>query len=160
MDLLFKVFNWKINSVVTLILLLALILLNFYGIYTNKFYFLKPVNYIFPLLTMVHFLYLYVLRFKITEDELPDPKMRNLEYVLYAVLMAYFFKIYESAMVLNSLSEYQEHVIPSMFKTIGTITLVLYCLLPIFTSVSFLQRKYYVGQYNFENYNSNMNIWQ
>ncbi|KQC29147.1 hypothetical protein [Flagellimonas eckloniae] len=160
MESLFKIFTWKISSVVTSMLLLVLILLNFYGVYANKFYFLKPANYIFPALAMVHFLYLYVLRFKITENELPDPIMRNLEYVLYTVLIVYFFKIYESAMVLNSLSEYQGHVIPDMFKTIGTITLVLYCVLSVFTLLLFLQRKYYVGKYDFENYNNNLNMWQ
>lgn len=160
MKSLFKIFTWKISSVVTSILLLALILLNFYGVYANKFYFLKPANYIFPVLAMVHFLYLYVLRFKITENELPDPVMRNLEYVLYAVLIVYFFKIYDSVNVLNSISDYKGYFISDIFEPMATITLVLYCLLFVFTLLSFLQRKHYVGKYDFENYNSNMNIWQ
>lgn len=152
--------TWRRNSIIILIILLALIILNFYGLYTNRFYFFKPDNYIFPLLSSAHFLYLYVIWFKITEGELPDPKMRNLEYALYAIMIVYFFKIYDSALVLSSTSEYQEHIMPTTFVPIGTITLVLYCLLPLFTLMSFWHRKQHIGQYNFENYNDNLNIWQ
>ncbi len=91
---------------------------------------------------------------------MPDPKMRNLEYALYALLVVYLFKIYDSALILGSFSEYEEHVIPATFKPIGILTLVLYCSLPLFTLISFIHRKRYIGQYNFENYNDNLNIWQ
>ncbi|WP_396589946.1 hypothetical protein [Allomuricauda sp. R78024] len=160
MNLISNLLTWKRNSIIILIILLALIILNFYGLYTSRFYFLKPDNYIFPLLSSAHFLYLYVIWFKITEGELPDPKMRNLEYALYAIMIVYFFKIYDSALVLSSTSEYQEHIMPTTFVPIGTITLVLYCLLPLLTLMSFWHRKQHIGQYNFENYNDNLNIWQ
>ncbi|PWL38963.1 hypothetical protein DKG77_12105 [Flagellimonas aquimarina] len=160
MNLISNLLTWKRNSIIILTILLALIVLNFYGIYTNRFYFLKPDNYIFPLLSLVHFLYLYVIWFKVTEDELPDPKMRNLEYLLYAVMIVYLFKIYDSALVLNSITDFPQHIMPSTFKPIGTITLVLYCLLPLFTLMSFWHRKQHIGQYNFKNYNDNLNIWQ
>lgn len=160
MNMISNLLTWRRNSIIILIILLALIILNFYGLYTNRFYFFKPDNYIFPLLSSAHFLYLYVIWFKITEGELPDPKMRNLEYALYAIMIVYFFKIYDSALVLNSTSEYQEHIMPATFVPIGTITLVLYCLLPLFTLISFWHRKQHIGKYNFENYNDNLNIWQ
>ncbi|SNY99871.1 hypothetical protein [Flagellimonas pacifica] len=160
MDLLLKVLNWKRNSIVLFIILFALVILNFYGIYTNRFYFFKPDNFIFPLLSTIHFLYLYVIWFKITEGELPDPKMRNLEYALYVLMIVYAFKIYDTALILNSFSEYQEHILPYTFKPMGIFTLVLYCLLPLLTLVSFWHRKRLIGEYNFENYNDNLNIWQ
>ncbi|UII79652.1 hypothetical protein [Flagellimonas sp. CMM7] len=160
MNLISSLLTWRRNNIIILIILLALIVLNFYGLYTNKFYFFKPDNYIFPLLSIVHFLYLYVIWFKITEDELPDPKMRNLEYALYAIMIVYLFKIYDSALVLSSISEYQEHIMPVTFMPVGTITLVLYCLLTLFTLMSFWHRKQFIGKYNFENYNDNLNIWQ
>ncbi len=160
MKLLLNTLTWKRNAIITLILLFSLIILNFYGLYTDKFNFLKPGNYVFPVLSLVHCLYLYVIWFKITEDELPDPKMRNLEYILYAIMIVYFFKIYDTASILSSASQYQEHIIPASFKPIGGFTLILYCLLPLFTLVSFWQRKDHIGQYNFENYNDNLNIWQ
>jgi hypothetical protein len=101
-----------------------------------------------------------VVWFKITEDELPDPKMRNIEYVLYVVMIIYLFKIYDSAMVLYSIGGFNEHVIPATFKPMATLTLVLYSILPILTLYTFWLRKRYIGIYNFENYNDNLNIWQ
>ena len=160
MNTISKIITWKRNILASLAILLVLIVLNFYGVYTNKFYFLKPDNYIFPILYTVHFLYLYVVWFKISEEELPDPKMRNIEYVLYAIMIVYVFKIYDSIMVLNSVKEYREHVIPATFKPIATVTLVLYSILPILTIYTFWLRRRYVGIYNFENYNDNLNIWQ
>ena len=155
-----KIITWKRNILASLAVLLVLIVLDFYGVYTNKFYFLKADNYIFPLLASVHFLYLYVVWFKISEGELPDPKMRNIEYVLYAIMIVYVFKIYDSAQVLGSVTYYEEHVIPTTFKPVATLTLVLYSILPILTIYTFWLRKKYVGVYNFENYNDNLNIWQ
>ncbi|RIV68779.1 hypothetical protein [Flagellimonas aequoris] len=160
MNTISKIITWKRNILASMAVLLVLIVLSFYGVYTNKFYFLKPDNYIFPILSMVHFLYLYVVWFKISEEELPDPKMRNIEYVLYAIMIVYVFKIYDSMTVLNSITEYGEHVIPATFKPVATVTLVLYSILPILTIYTFWLRKRYVGIYNFENYNDNLNIWQ
>ncbi|MDC6364629.1 MULTISPECIES: hypothetical protein [Flavobacteriaceae] len=160
MNLLSKILTWKLNGIVILITLLALVVLNFYGIYTNRFYFFKPDNYIFPILSLIHFVYLYVVWFKITEQELPDPKMRNLEYGLYAVTVVYLYKIYDSVQVYASFSEYEQHVIPPSFEPIAIVTIVLYSLLAVLTIFSFWQRKQYVGVYNFEDYNNNLNIWQ
>lgn len=155
-----QVFNWKTSIFATFFVLLALVVLSFYGVYTNKFYFLKPDNYIFPILSMAHFLYLYVVWFKITEDELPDPKMRNIEYALYAIMIVYVFKIYDSVQVLNSVPQFGEHVIPASFMPMGIIILALYIILSLLTLYTFWLRRKYIGAYNFENYNDNLNIWQ
>ncbi|WP_437395492.1 hypothetical protein [Flagellimonas lutimaris] len=160
MKTLSKIITWKRNILASVVVLSTLVVLSFYGVYTNQFYFLKPDNYIIPVLTSVHFLYLYVVWFKISEDELPDPKMRNIEYILYAIIIVYVFKIYDSAMVLNSINVYSEHVIPASFKPMATLSLVLYSILPILTLYTFWLRKRYVGIFNFENYNDNLNIWQ
>mgnify|MGYP003424479589 CR=1 FL=1 len=63
---------WKTTVVLTIITLISLSVYSFYGLFTDKFYFLKIDNYIFPLLTLVHFLYLYVVGFKIKEQEIAD----------------------------------------------------------------------------------------
>ena len=159
MNAISKIMTWKTNILFSVILLVILIVFDFYGVYTNKFYFLKFDNYLFPILSLVHFLYLYVVWFKITEGELPDPKMRNLEYALYVILAFYLFKVYDSAVVLNSFSRYQNHILPASFKPMAIITLVLHIILPLMTVVSFWLRKKYVGKYNFENYNDNLHIW-
>lgn len=160
MNKLSKIITWKRNILASVAVLLTLIVLSFYGVYTNQFYFLKPDNYIIPILTSVHFLYLYVIWFKITEGELPDPKMRNIEYALYAMMIVYLYKIYDSTMVLYSIEMFEEHVIPSTFKPMATLSVVLYSILPILTLYTFWLRKRYIGIYNFENYNDNLNIWQ
>lgn len=160
MNTLSKIITWKRNIFASILVLLTLAVLSFYGIYTNQFYFLKPDNYIFPIIAGVHLLYLYVVWFKITQDELPDPKMRNIEYVLYVMMIVYVFKIYDSALVLYSLDGFSEHIIPRTFKPIATLILVLYSILPILTLYTFWLRKRYIGVYNFENYNDNLNIWQ
>ncbi|MCL6266007.1 hypothetical protein [Flagellimonas myxillae] len=159
MNLVLNILTWRRNNILVFIVLVALAISNFYGLYTNKFYFFKPDNYIFPILSIVHFIYLYVLWFKITEGELPDPKMRNLEYILYAIMIVYAFKIYDTVNILTSYTEVESYVMPATFKPVGTTTLVLYCLLPLLTLVSFHHRKRLVGRYNFENYNDNLNIW-
>nr|WP_299344775.1 hypothetical protein [Allomuricauda sp.] len=160
MSLIANILSWKRCILFTLLILLALIVFNFYGLYTAKFYLTKPDNYIFPLLSLVHFLYLYVIWFKITEGELPDPKMRNLEYALYAVMIVYLFKIYDSSLILQSVTDYQEHIVPTTFFPIGTLILTLYSLLFLLTLLSFWHRKRRVGVYNFENFNDNLNMWQ
>lgn len=160
MNLLAKIFNWKATIITSAIVLILLIVLSFYGVYTNTFHILKPDNYIFPILSTVHFIYLYVVWFKIREDELPDPKMRNIEFALYAILILYFYKIYASVQVLITVSEYNEHVIPTTFEPVAIATLVLYCGLTLLTFITFWLRRKLVGIYNFENYNDNLNIYQ
>ncbi len=160
MKLFLNLLNWNRVSISTAIILAAVVVLSFYGVYTNSFYLKKPDNFIIPFLSIVHFLYLYVISFKIREDELPDPKMRNLEYALYAVILVYAFKIYESIAIIGSASSLQEHFIPETFFPMNTIILVLYALLILLTLFSFGIRKRYIGVYNFENFNDNLNMWQ
>ncbi|WP_435625618.1 hypothetical protein [Flagellimonas sp.] len=160
MNFILNLSTWKRINILTLVILTVLVVLSFYGVYTNTFYLTKLDNFIFPLLSIIHFLYIYVIWFKIREEDLPDPKMRNLEYALYAVMVVYAYKIYESITVINSISGLQEHFIPSTFGPMSTLILVLYCLLFVFTLFSFWIRKRYVGVYNFENFNDNLNMWQ
>lgn len=160
MSLIAKILPWRRCLFVTLLVLLTLIILDFYGLYTAKFYFTKLDNYIFPLLSVIHFLYLYVIWFKITEEELPDPKMRNLEYALYALLVVYLFKIYDTSLIIGSLPDYQEHIVPETFFPIGVLILTLYSLLIMLALLSFWHRKRSIGVYNFENFNDQLNMWQ
>ena len=116
-------------------------------------------NYIFPLLTVVHFVYLYVINFKIKEAELPDPQMRNLEYALYIISTVYIFKFFDIFYTLTSLDQYQNHLIPSTFLPIGIVILILYSCLLAITFITFAYRKQKVGSYVFENFNQHMDPW-
>lgn len=158
-----KIYNllpWKRTVYITVGILILLVIANFYGLYTNKFYFFSPSNYIFPVFSIIHLVYLYVVWFKITENELPDPKMRNLEYVLYAAMLVYVFKIVATFSTLLSYGSFDNHIIPATFIPIGILILTLYILLSLLTLLTFKYRKENVGHYKFENFNDNMNYWQ
>tara|TARA_R110002020_G_scaffold21009_3_gene71270 strand:- start:27795 stop:28274 length:480 start_codon:yes stop_codon:yes gene_type:complete len=159
MNLLFRLFPWKRVLYVSLTILSMVIVLNFYGLYTNKFYFFKYDNYIVPLLTLIHFTYLYVLDFKIREKELPDPQMRNLEYVLYVILFIYLFKIFDTLYIISSYDEYDSHLLPTTFIPVGVLIVALYLFLLLMAFISFKLRVKEVGKYNFVDYNSNIDSW-
>ena len=142
-------FSWKTNLLLSILILLTLIVFSFYGLYTNKFYLFKFDNYIFPVLTLVHFVYIYVIRFKINENEIADPQMRNLEFALYVVLLIYVFRFFDTLFILLSYSDFESHVIPETFIPIGGLILFLYLLLVVLTLITVKYRKELVGGYMF-----------
>ncbi|MFT4830440.1 MAG: hypothetical protein ACI815_000074 [Psychroserpens sp.] len=160
MNILLRIFPWKMIKPLSIVILIALIVLNFYGLYTNRFYFFKFDNYIFPLLTLAHFVYLYVIWFKVRENEYPDPQMRNLEYILYVILFIYVFQIFDTIYILSSYSDYDASIIPETFIPMGALIVTLYTLLIFMTLVSFKHRKVLVGEYKFIGMNDNIDSWQ
>ena len=151
---------WKSTLMVSLAVLLILDIFSFYGLYTNKFYFFKIDNFIFPILTIVHFVFLYVLWFKIKEDELSDPPMRNLEYSLYVILIVYVFKLFDNLFILTSYGEYENHLIPSTFIPLGIFICILHLLLIGLTLLAFSFRKEVVGNYLFDDMNQHVDSWK
>lgn len=154
-----RINSWKICFYATLCILPILIVLNFYGLYSNRFYFFKIDNYIFPLVSILHFVFLYVMQFKIREAEYPDPVMRNVEYGMYAALMIYLFKCFDTFYILMSYEDFKSYLIPETFLPIGFLILILQILLVLLTAASFRQRKTLVGAYDFEQVDKNMNPW-
>ena len=145
--------------ILSLISLISLSVLDFYGLYTDKFYFFKIDNYIFPILSIVHFIYLYVFWFKISEHELPDPKMRNVEYALYIIFLVYIFKGIEAISILLSYKDFANHIIPSNFLPVAILIVSLHVLLLLITLISFKQRKELVGSYDFDAINNQIDSW-
>ncbi|MCK0191119.1 hypothetical protein [Arenibacter sp. F20364] len=150
----------KINIVLTIITLVSLIFLSFYGMYGNTFIFNKIENYLFPFLTITHFLYLYVLWFKITEKEYPDMIMKNIEYIMYGILLVYLYKISETIVIFGSQNEFQDHVIPSSFVPMGILIITMQSLLIVLTIWSFVIRKQRVGKYDFDYLNNHIDAWE
>lgn len=150
----------KINIILTIVSLVSLILLGFYSMYGNTFVFNRLESYIFPLLTMIHFLYLYVLWFKITEMEYPDMIMKNIEYVLYGVVLVYGYNIYGTFLLLDSQNEFQNHIIPSTFVPMGILIIALQTLLVLLTVWSFIIRRQRVGKYDFDYLNNHIDAWE
>lgn len=160
MKFLMRLLNWKRSLILSIGTLLLLVPLNFYGLYTDKFYFFKFDNYIFPLLTVVHFVFLYAIWFKIREEEIADPQMRNLEYTLYVIFLVYIYKAMETLSILMSHSDYADHVIPATFIPMGIAILILHLLLLGLTLLTFAHRKRLVGSYNFEQMNQHFDSWE
>ena len=151
---------WKGTLILSIVVLVFLDIFSFYGLYTNKFYFFKIDNYIFPILTIVHFVFLYVLWFKIREDELSDPPMRNLEYSLYVILIVYVFKLFDNLFILTSYGEYENHLIPNTFIPLGILIITLHVLLIGLTLLAFSFRKEVVGNYLFDDMNQHVDSWK
>ncbi|MCM4171052.1 hypothetical protein DHD32_06150 [Arenibacter sp. TNZ] len=128
--------------------------------YGNTFIFSRVENYIFPFLTIIHFLYLYVLWFKITENEYPDMIMKNIEYVMYGILLVYLYEISETFLILGSQNEFQDHVIPSSFEPMGILIIALQSFLILLTVWSFVIRKQRVGKYDFDYLNNHIDAWE
>ena len=154
------IFTWKRTLIVSIVILFLLNIFSFYGLYTNKFYFFKIDNYIFPLLSIVHFVFLYVLWFKISEKELSDPPMRTLEYVLYIISLVYIYKLVETIITVSSYSDFENHLIPRTFLPLGFLMMVLYAMLLLVTFLAVLYRKEIVGTYLFDDMNQHVDHWK
>lgn len=159
MQFLKSLLTWSRTLWISIATLLLLNVFSFYGLYTNKFYLLKIDNYIFPILSMVHFVFLYVLWFKIKEEELSDPPMRTLEYMLYFITLVYVFKLIETVMVLLSYNRFENHLIPETFLPLGIFILFLYTLLILVTCMAISYRKQLVGTYLFDDMNQHVDNW-
>ncbi|WP_281543205.1 hypothetical protein [Maribacter aestuarii] len=151
---------WKRTLFISIAVLVILNIFSFYGLYTNKFYFFKIDNYIFPILTIVHFIFLYVLWFKIKEDELSDPPMRNLEYSLYIILFVYAYKLFDNLFILISYGEFENHLIPGTFLPLGILIFTLHLFLIGLTLLAFSYRKEVVGNYLFDDMNQHVDSWK
>ncbi len=160
MNAIFKIMSWKRTIHLSIAVLVVLIIFDFYGLYTNNFYFLKPENYVFPIITLIHFIFLYVLKFKIDEDELTDPLMRNIEYILYGAFLIYVFKTSEILSTLTSYGEFVNYVVPDTFLPLGILIFVLHILLLVLTILAIHYRKEIVGEYKFDDMNQHIDTWE
>ncbi|MCK0145875.1 hypothetical protein MWU78_09485 [Arenibacter sp. F26102] len=150
----------KLNIILSVLVIACLLCLSFYSMYGGTFIFNRIENYIFPFVTIIHFLFMYVLWFKITENEYPDMIMKNIEYIMYGILLVYLYEISETVLVLASQNEFQNHVIPSSFMPMGILIISLQSLLVLLTIWSFVIRKQRVGKYDFDYLNNHIDAWE
>ena len=159
MSLLLKTFPWKLSLLLSLLVLTVLIVLNFYGLFTARFYFLKIDNYIFPLLAIIHLKYIQMLWLKIRERGYRDTKLRNFEYGLYPVVLVYIYKASDTAYMLLNATRYDNYILPENFLQMGTIVLGLQIALIFLTLLTFSHRRRKLGPYNFDRINENIDSW-
>ncbi len=138
------------NLIISISIILVLMIFSFYGLYSNHFHFNQLERFLFPIISVIHFIYLYILWFKVSENEYPDTIMRNIEYTMYGVVLFYIFKIIETALLLGTYTKFEGYIIPTTFLPLGIIKISLQILLPVCTIWSFSIRKKKVGNYNFD----------
>ena len=155
-----NILPWKKTVRFSIAVLMGLIILDFYSLYTNAFHFFKADNYIFPVFTLIHFTFLYVLRFKIEEDELTDPAMRTIEYLLYASFLVYVFKTAEALYTLITYSDFAEYVLPATFLPMGILIFLLHLVLVLLSILAIYYRKELVGEYVFDDLNQHIDSWE
>jgi len=160
MKYILRILPWKKTIQVSIALLALLTIFSFYGLYTNTFPVLKPANFVFPFLTLVHFAFLYVLWFKIKEDEGTDPQMRIIEYILYVVFLVYLFNTVQTIITLATYSDFSNHVMPITFLPIGILILILQLILLGTTLLAVKYRKELVGPYIFDDMNQHIDSWE
>lgn len=160
MKIILRMFSWKRSLWLSVIVLFLLIIFSFYGLYTNKFYLFKIDNYIFPFLTIVHFIFLYAMWFKIKENELADPQMRNLEFALYIIFFIYIFRLFDTLFTLFNYNDFESNVIPGTFLPVGIFIVFLYVLLLLLTLITFNYRKELIGPYKFDDINDQIDTWE
>lgn len=153
MNLVHKILPWKLGLILSLIFLILGIVFNFYGLYTNEFFIFKISNYLVPLLMFIHLVFLYVLWFKIKEDEVADPQMQKLEYALYALVPIYLYKFVSTIMILGGSSQFIDHSLPKSFYPIGIFMILIYLFLILLIFLAIAYRKIHVGGYNFDEIN-------
>ncbi|WP_072992571.1 hypothetical protein [Pseudozobellia thermophila] len=151
---------WKRTIHFSIAIIVLLTFFNFYGLYTNSFPVLKPENFVFPLVSIIHFIFLYVLWFKIREDETTDPQMRTIEYLLYGVIVLYVLYTVNTVVTLFSFTEFSNHVIPATFFPVGIFTLLLQLSLLLLSILAINYRIKMVGNYNFEDLNEHIDSWE
>lgn len=152
--------SWKYNIGASIVLLIFLIFANFYGLFTDRFYFLKIENYLFPVLTIIHFVYMYVIRFKIVENDYPDVQMRNLEYCFYIVAIYYLYRIIDLGLLLYIYDRTDGLILPATFlpATIGILSA--YAILLILSLNLFIIRSKRIGFYQIDYYSEeNLDVW-
>lgn len=159
MNYMWRTTSWKGCLALSVGILLMLIVMNFYGLYTDRFYFLKVDNYIFPLLTIVHFSFLQALQMRISSNYVGDLQLRNLEYAMYAILLVYIFKVLDTSYILLSYTEYEARVFPENFMPYGISILTLQIGLVGLTILSFGFRRNLIGRYNFDHINDKLDSW-
>ncbi|MFC4096816.1 hypothetical protein [Euzebyella saccharophila] len=160
MKILETLLPWKRTIYTTIVLIIVLSILNFYGLYTNSFPVLNWENFAFPFFSLIHLLFLYVLWFKIKEYEHTDPQMKITEYLLYAVILLYLFYAFQTLTTLLSSFDFASHVIPNTFWPVGILLFILQISLVALGFMAIHFRKTLVGHYNMDEENQHIDSWE
>ena len=136
-------------------MLVVLVLFNFYGPFSNRFYFGKLDGYMFLLLVVFQAIYLFRLLAKAKNKMISHSQLRYLEYVVYGVLVVYGYKTIDTVLSLNLASEIQPDLLPETFFPLILLSLALYLLVIILSILTFTLRKRLLGSFGQETIEDN-----
>ncbi|MEZ2414229.1 hypothetical protein ACA086_04640 [Muriicola sp. E247] len=148
-----RIIPWNKCFLLSFSLLPLIVITGFYGLYTNKFYFLKIDNYIFAFLVLIHLYFLNSLLKADRDSSMPLNSLRTIEFAMYAILPVYLFKMAETLYVLMTYFDYSEHVFPPTFLPVGILILLLQALLILLTLTTFQHRRDRLGPYRYDRIN-------
>lgn len=149
MKFILRFFSFKVCLLLSVITLVFLVVLNFYGLYSNKFYFNKVDNYIFPVLAVVHLIYLYVLNNRIKRSTSIDSTVLNLEYGLYPAFLIYIYRGAEALINFFSYSKFESSLQSEAFYFTVILISLMYFFLALLSLITFRHRQRILGHYHF-----------
>ena len=86
--------------------------------------------------------------------------MKNIEFIMYGIVLVYFYEISKTILIFGSQNEFQDHVIPNSFVPMGILIIALQFLLILLSIWSFVIRKKMVGKYDFDYLNNHIDAWK
>ena len=144
---------WRFCKFLTFVSWPLVVGLNFYGLYTHKFYWLKPDNFILPLVSLIHLLYLREVQKRINQNRVADFPLQKLEFAMYGVSLIYAFELLETTYELLNVQTFNKTIIPETFWSEGLGILFVRFTYLVLTAFSFYIRKRILGTFNFDQIN-------
>ena len=149
----------KIELWISLLLLVTLGILNFYGMFTANFYFGQVEDWLFIPLGGVHVWYLFHLRTFLKDHPVSKRRIRGLERIIYFILGFYGYMLISTLVDMQSLRHLENYIIADSFfiKTYGQIGF--YSLLILVTLRVFFIRKHLYGSIRNQYLSENLQTW-
>lgn len=141
---------WNLCQSLIYLSIPLVVTINFYGLYTHEFYWLKPDNFILPAVTLIHLHYQRELQKRIKGTKSADYLLQKLEFAMYGVVLIYGFELLETAYTLFQSNSYDRALFPETFWIQALIVVSLQVLFTCLTIYTFYLRRQILGPYNFD----------
>ena len=149
----------KIVMGLSLVLLIAVGTLNFYGMFTDRFYFGQSDGWLFVMLAVVQITYMSFLWRRVESHEVPEWRVKLLEWVMYIVLGVYAFMMITTIIDLQATYELKNHIIADSFYSKSYWLIGLFSLLILVTLRLFFVRKRALGAYKSHSKSEDLDNW-
>ena len=148
-----------IEMVLTALILICLGLFNFYGMYTDSFFFLKGEGWAFVGLAAIHVFYLSLILHKMRSYRSSDWGLRISEIVMYVVVAAYGYMLAQVIIELQNTELLTGYVIPDSFYTKSYCLIGLFIGLMLLTIRLFFNRKRAFGPFKSVSVKTDLDNW-